>query len=161
MGRHHIVILGGGFAGLYTAMELEKALKNDPDTTITLVNRDNYFLFTPMQLAAIGRRTGVAEIFGLKFSGFIAWWMWRTIYLSKLPRLEKKLRVALDWTLDVLFSKDLVQSVSFAPDQGALRLAAHPMRADAPSRGSGFFETFDAVARPINYRPVGGAESDS
>jgi NADH dehydrogenase len=113
------------------------------------------------QLAAIGRRTGVAEIFGLKFSGFIAWWMWRTIYLSKLPRLEKKLRVALDWTLDVLFSKDLVQSVSFAPDQGALRLAAHPMRADAPSRGSGFFETFDAVARPIDYRPVGGAESDS
>ena len=37
------------------------------------------------------------------------WWMWRTIYLSKLPRLEKKIRVALDWTLDVLFSKDLCQ----------------------------------------------------
>ena len=33
--------------------------------------------------------------------------MWRTIYLIKLPRLEKKLRVALDWTLDLLFSKDL------------------------------------------------------
>jgi NADH dehydrogenase len=113
------------------------------------------------QLAAIGRRTGVAEIFGLKFSGFIAWWMWRTIYLSKLPRLEKKLRVALDWTLDLLFPKDLVQSVSFAPDQGASRLAAHPIRANAPNRGSGFLETFDAVARPINYRPVGGAESDA
>jgi NADH:ubiquinone reductase (H+-translocating) len=65
------------------------------------------------QLAAIGRRTGVANIFGYNFSGFIAWWMWRTIYLSKLPRFEKKLRVALDWTLDVLFSKDLVQFVSF------------------------------------------------
>ena len=64
------------------------------------------------QLAAIGRRTGVADILGWQFSGFIAWWMWRTIYLSKLPRLEKKLRVALDWTLDVLFSKDLVQFVS-------------------------------------------------
>ena len=35
--------------------------------------------------------------------------MWRTIYLSKLPRLEKKLRVALDWTLDLLFSRDLCQ----------------------------------------------------
>jgi hypothetical protein len=35
--------------------------------------------------------------------------MWRTIYLSKLPRLEKKVRVALDWTLDLLFSKDLVK----------------------------------------------------
>jgi NADH dehydrogenase len=61
------------------------------------------------QLATIGRRTGVANIMGVNFSGFFAWWLWRTIYLSKLPRFEKKLRVALDWTLDLLFSKDLVQ----------------------------------------------------
>ena len=52
-------------------------------------------------------------ILGINFSGFIAWWMWRTIYLSKLPRFEKKLRVALDWTLDLLFSKDLVQFQTF------------------------------------------------
>jgi NADH:ubiquinone reductase (H+-translocating) len=58
------------------------------------------------QLAAIGRRTGVASILGFNFSGFIAWWLWRTIYLSKLPRLEKKVRVALDWTLDLCFTKD-------------------------------------------------------
>ncbi len=61
------------------------------------------------QLAAIGRRTGVANIFGVNFSGFLAWWMWRTIYLSKLPGFEKKVRVALDWTLDLIFSKDLAQ----------------------------------------------------
>src|ERR1700732_2996431 len=48
------------------------------------------------QLAAIGRRCGVANILGLNFSGFIAWWLWRTVYLSKLPRLEKKVRVAMD-----------------------------------------------------------------
>jgi NADH dehydrogenase len=60
-------------------------------------------------LASIGRRTGVAQILGVNFSGFIAWWLWRTIYLSKLPRFEKKVRVALDWMLDVVFSKDLVQ----------------------------------------------------
>ena len=65
------------------------------------------------QLVAIGRRTGVANILGLKFSGFFAWWLWRTIYLIKLPRFEKKLRVALDWTLDLLFSKDFVQFVTF------------------------------------------------
>jgi NADH:ubiquinone reductase (H+-translocating) len=58
------------------------------------------------QLAAIGRRTGVARIFGINFSGFTAWWLWRTIYLSKLPRLEKKIRVALDWSLDLVFAKD-------------------------------------------------------
>jgi len=61
------------------------------------------------QLATIGRRAGVAQILGLRFSGFAAWFLWRTIYLAKLPRLEKKLRVALDWTLDLVFSKDLVQ----------------------------------------------------
>jgi NADH dehydrogenase len=65
------------------------------------------------QLAAIGRRTGVAKIFGLRFSGFPAWWMWRTIYLSKLPRWEKRIHVALGWTLDLIFSKDIVQFVSF------------------------------------------------
>jgi NADH dehydrogenase len=61
------------------------------------------------QLAAIGRRAGVARVLGLQFSGFPAWWLWRTLYLSKLPRLEKKVRVMLDWTLDIVFSKDLVQ----------------------------------------------------
>ena len=66
-------------------------------------------------LASIGRRTGVARIMGVNFSGFIAWWMWRTIYLSKLPRFEKKVRVALDWTLDLLFSKDLVQFMDLTP----------------------------------------------
>jgi NADH dehydrogenase len=60
-------------------------------------------------LAAIGRRVGVANILGLQFSGFVAWFLWRSIYLSKLPRLEKKARVALDWALDLFFSKDLVQ----------------------------------------------------
>jgi NADH dehydrogenase len=69
------------------------------------------------QLAAIGRRTGVAEIFGFKFSGFVAWWLWRTIYLSKLPRFEKKLRVTLDWTLDLVFSKDLVQFMPLRPER--------------------------------------------
>ncbi|HEV8715046.1 MAG TPA: NAD(P)/FAD-dependent oxidoreductase [Candidatus Binatia bacterium] len=72
--------------------------------------RKRPFVFATIgQLAAIGRRTGVANIMGINFSGFIAWWLWRTIYLSKLPRFEKKLRVILDWTLDLIFSKDLVQ----------------------------------------------------
>ncbi len=61
------------------------------------------------QLATIGRRTGVANILGINFSGFFAWWLWRTIYLMKLPRLEKKVRVALEWTLDLFFTKDIVR----------------------------------------------------
>jgi NADH:ubiquinone reductase (H+-translocating) len=58
-------------------------------------------------LASIGRRVGVARIFGFNFSGFFAWWLWRTVYLSKLPGLDKKIRVAFDWTLDLLFPKDV------------------------------------------------------
>lgn len=59
-------------------------------------------------LVALGHRTAVAEVWGLKFSGFLAWFMWRTVYLSKLPGLEKKVRVALDWTLDLFFPRDIV-----------------------------------------------------
>jgi NADH:quinone reductase (non-electrogenic) len=67
---------------------------------------------TIAQLAAIGRRTGVAKVFGVMCSGFVAWWLWRTIYLLKLPGLDRKVRVALDWTLDLIFSKDIVQFVT-------------------------------------------------
>lgn len=63
-------------------------------------------------LAAIGRRTGVAKIMGMKFSGLLAWILWRTIYLMKLPKLDRKIRVALDWALDVIFPKDFVQFMS-------------------------------------------------
>ncbi len=69
------------------------------------------------QLATIGRRTGVANVLGVNFSGFVAWWLWRTIYLAKLPRAEKKIRVALDWTLDLFFSKDLVQLTTARPSR--------------------------------------------
>jgi NADH dehydrogenase len=60
-------------------------------------------------LATVGRRKGVAQVFGLRFSGLIAWWMWRAIYLGKLPGFQKKVRVLIDWTLDMFFSKDIVQ----------------------------------------------------
>jgi NADH dehydrogenase len=71
------------------------------------------FVFTTLgQLATIGRRTGVAMVFGFKFSGFIAWAMWRSIYLMKLPRLAKKLRVMMDWTLDLLFGGEIGQLIT-------------------------------------------------
>jgi NADH dehydrogenase len=64
------------------------------------------------QLATIGRRTGVARVFGLRFSGFVAWWLWRTVYVMKLPRLTKKLRVLASWTLDLLFGTEIEQMVT-------------------------------------------------
>jgi NADH dehydrogenase len=68
-----------------------------------------HFSYRPFGvLASLGRRSAVAEIWRFKFSGFFAWWLWRTIYLFKLPGLERKLRVAMDWTLDLFFHRDLV-----------------------------------------------------
>jgi NADH dehydrogenase len=58
-------------------------------------------------LAGLGRRSAVAEILGFKFSGFFAWWLWRTAYLLKLPGLDRKVRVAMDWTLDLIFPRDI------------------------------------------------------
>jgi len=103
------------------ALREGKVLAHNLLTTINGGNKRAFSFATIGQLAAIGRRCGVASILGKNFQGFIAWWLWRTIYLSKLPRLEKKVRVALDWNLDLLFSKDLVQYVTFRPAQPASR----------------------------------------
>jgi NADH dehydrogenase len=61
------------------------------------------------QLAIVGERTGVADVMGHRFSGYIAWFMWRTYYLMRIPQMEKRIRVMLDWTLDLFFTRDLVQ----------------------------------------------------
>ncbi len=59
------------------------------------------------ELATIGHHAAVANILGLNFSGRFAWFLWRSIYLVKLPRLDRKVRVMLDWTLDLFFPRDL------------------------------------------------------
>ena len=67
------------------------------------------FKYKPLGvLVSLGRRSAVAEILGVRFSGFFAWWLWRTVYLFKLPGFERKLRVAMDWTLDLFFPRDIV-----------------------------------------------------
>jgi NADH dehydrogenase len=68
------------------------------------------FIFDTIgQLAVLGHRSAVAELRGWRFSGFLAFWMWRTVYWLKLPRLERQIRVAVDWSLDLLFPPDTVQ----------------------------------------------------
>jgi NADH dehydrogenase len=63
-------------------------------------------------LASIGHHTGVAMMFGIKFSGFIAWCFWRSVYLMKLPRVAKKLRVMASWTLDIFFGQEIEQMIT-------------------------------------------------
>jgi NADH dehydrogenase len=59
------------------------------------------------QLCSIGGYQAVAEMFGMRISGFMAWVMWRGVYLLKLPSWSRRLKVALDWGWDVLFPRDL------------------------------------------------------
>ncbi len=84
-------------------------------------------------LVALGHRTAVAEVRGLKFSGFLAWFMWRTVYLSKLPGLEKKVRVALDWTLDLFFPRDIVLTANVPTPKLSQMMESAPPAGPAPS----------------------------
>ena len=102
--------------GLVAAKNIEAAVLDRPLKSFT---------FTTLGLlATIGRRTGVAMVFGIKFSGFIAWCLWRAIYLMKLPRLPKKLRVMVGWTLDLFFSREIEQMITLRDVEALSDLAA-------------------------------------
>lgn len=69
-------------------------------------------------LCVVGHQTACAELTvpfarskSMRFSGLLAWLMWRGIYLSKLPNLERKIRVATDWVVELFFPRDIVQTI--------------------------------------------------
>lgn len=68
------------------------------------------FSFTGLgKLASLGRGSAVAEVFGLKIKGALAWLFWRAVYLSKVPGFDRKIRIAMDWTLDWILPRDITQ----------------------------------------------------
>jgi NADH:ubiquinone reductase (H+-translocating) len=60
-------------------------------------------------LGSLGHYAAVAEVFGMRISGFPAWLLWRAVYLAKVPSLRQKVRIALDWFFVLLFPPDFVQ----------------------------------------------------
>jgi len=70
------------------------------------------------QVATLGRHKGIAEVMGLKFRGFLGWWITRTYHLYQLPLLSRKLRVVTDWTVALLFKRDIAE----------LSMLGHPQR---------------------------------
>ena len=72
------------------------------------------------KMGALGHHSAVAEILGAKVSGFLAWWLWRTIYLMKMPGWGRRLKIATSWTLDLLLPPDLV-NLSVGSSQGVTR----------------------------------------
>lgn len=68
------------------------------------------FDFTGLgSMASLGHRKGIAQVMGFRLSGLLAWFMWRTIYLMKLPGLDRKIRVGAAWFFDLFLQPDLVQ----------------------------------------------------
>ena len=67
---------------------------------------------------SLGHRSAVGRVLGLPVSGWPAWWLWRTDYLLRLPTFLRKLRVAIDWTLDIFFPPDIaaIPSGELGPD---------------------------------------------
>jgi NADH dehydrogenase len=61
-------------------------------------------------LGSLGHGSAVAQIFGMKISGLIAWVLWRTIYLMKIPGVKSKFRISIDWFTHLLFPPDLAQT---------------------------------------------------
>jgi NADH dehydrogenase len=96
--------------GRHLARNLAAALRGRPTRPCDIRSKG--------ALAALGCRTGVAKVYGIKLSGFAAWWLWRSVYLMKMPTLARKVRITLDWTVDMLFKRDYVQlGIHRTPDR--------------------------------------------
>jgi NADH:ubiquinone reductase (H+-translocating) len=85
--------------GRQAALNLVRIIKGQPTQP---------FRFKALgQLCSIGGYQAVAEMMGVRISGLLAWFMWRGVYLFKLPTWSRRIKVALDWSWDVLFPRDL------------------------------------------------------
>lgn len=66
------------------------------------------FTYEPIaELALVGKRAGIARVYNYRFSGILAWMMWRAVYLSKLPDPGDRVRVGIDWVLDLFFGREI------------------------------------------------------
>ena len=85
--------------------------------------KSNMKMMTPFDyktkgiMAVIGKRNGVGILFGYKVHGFVAWWIWRSYYLSNLPTVQKKLRVMVDWSIDLFFKRDITRIRTFTEEK--------------------------------------------
>jgi NADH dehydrogenase len=73
------------------------------------------------QVATLGRYKGIADVLGLRFTGFLGWFITRSYHLYQLPLFSRKLRVVTDWTTSLFFRRDIAE----------LSMLGHPERLDA------------------------------
>jgi len=93
-----------------TAQIAEAQAKVAAKNLISLIKnsaKEKFIYHSKGQMAIIGKRSGIATFLGMNISGFWAWLIWRNIYLSKIPTLDKRTRVFLDWAIDLFFDRDI------------------------------------------------------
>ncbi len=93
-----------------TAQIAEAQAKMAAKNLISLIQnseQEKFVYHSKGQMAIIGKRSGIATFLGVNISGFVAWLIWRNVYLSKIPTFDKKTRVFLDWVIDLFFDRDI------------------------------------------------------
>jgi len=93
-----------------TAQIAEAQAKIAAKNLISLIQnsqKEKFVYHSKGQMAIIGKRSGIATFLGANISGFLAWLIWRNVYLSKIPTFDKKIRVLLDWIIDLFFDRDI------------------------------------------------------
>lgn len=106
----HIVNAHDGHISPTTGQFAERQGRQAAENIIRVLRGESTrpFFYKPLgQLCGIGERKAVAEILGVRLSGFPAWWLWRTVYLLKSPSWSRRVKVAFDWTWELFFPRDL------------------------------------------------------
>jgi NADH dehydrogenase len=91
------------------AMQQARQLAENLERASRGVPTKPFYFRSRGMLASIGNRNAVAVIYGIKLSGFVAWFLWRGIYLAKLPTFSRKLEVAISWACSIPFPPNIVQ----------------------------------------------------
>ncbi len=100
------------------AIRQARALARQLEAELTGHDRRPFRFRVLGEMVPLSRRTAVADLSGIKLVGFPAWFLWKIIYMLKLPALATRVRVVLDWTVELFFERD-VSELSVDEDRGA------------------------------------------
>jgi len=108
-------------------------------------------------LASLGAKRGVAEIFGRNITGFPAWFVWRSYYLALLPGIGTRVRVMINWSLDLLGARSLVQLRTFQkPPMRYVFFRAGDRVYEAGDRSDGFYTVISGKVQMVRVDPESG-----
>jgi len=128
-GHEHVWALGDDAAvpnlatpGVFDPPTSQHALRQARRLAKNLVGEQKPYRYRMLgQVATLGRYKGIADVLGLRLTGFLGWFVTRTYHLYQLPLVSRKLRVVTDWTTSLFFRRDIAE----------LSMLGHPNRLDA------------------------------